>query len=95
MRRCSLFVALAIAAALGGSPLEAHPGHKHLVAAGTGALSASGARSTVPDGISGQGAMRFRVLYASERLPDKAREVLASAHGGFFASARTFSRSTC
>ena len=27
--------------------------------------------------------MRFRVLYASERLPEKAREVLEAAHGGF------------
>ena len=78
MRCCAPFLALVIGVALGSSPLEAHPGHKHLVAAGL-----SGARSTVPDGISGQGAMRFRVLYASERLPEKAREVLASAQGGF------------
>ena len=81
MKRCSLFAALAIAAALGSSPLEAHPGHKHLVAA-----VASGVQSTAPgdgDEISGQGAMRFKVLYTSDRLPEKAREVLASAHGGF------------
>jgi len=82
MKRCSLFAVLAIVAALGSSPLEAHPGHKHLVA--TGARAASGARSTAPgDGISGQGAMRFKVLYSSDRLPEKAREVLVAAHGGF------------
>lgn len=32
---------------------------------------------------SGQGAMRFRVLYGSERLPEAARAVLTKAHGGF------------
>lgn len=34
-------------------------------------------------GISGQGKMRFRVLYTSERLPEEARKVLVKAHGGF------------
>lgn len=34
-------------------------------------------------GISGQGKMRFRVLYASERLPEEAQKVLVKAHGGF------------
>lgn len=83
MKRCSLFAVLAIAAAaLGSSPLEAHPGHKHLVV--SGARAASSVHSTAPgDGISGQGAMRFKVLYTSDRLPDKAREVLDAAHGGF------------
>src|SRR5438132_6217401 len=46
------------------------------------APAASGARPAVP-GISGQGKMRFRVLYTSERLPQEARQVLVKAHGGF------------
>ena len=34
-------------------------------------------------GISGQGAMKFTVLYTSEHLPPEARKVLVNAHGGF------------
>src|SRR5262245_56587255 len=34
-------------------------------------------------GVSGQGALRFRVLLTSAHLPEAARKVLASAHGGF------------
>ena len=34
-------------------------------------------------GVSGQGALRFRVLLTSASLPEGARKVLASAHGGF------------
>lgn len=34
-------------------------------------------------GISGQGKMRFRVLYASDHLPSEAQQVLKGAHGGF------------
>lgn len=34
-------------------------------------------------GISGQGDMRFRVLYTSTHLPPSAQKVLAKAHGGF------------
>ncbi len=34
-------------------------------------------------GISGQGAMKFRLLYASDHLPPEARKVLINAHGGF------------
>jgi hypothetical protein len=34
-------------------------------------------------GISGQGNMRFRVLYTSDHLPPEAQSVLKGAHGGF------------
>jgi hypothetical protein len=34
-------------------------------------------------GVSGQGALRFRVLLTSASLPEPARKVLTSAHGGF------------
>lgn len=45
----------------------------------------STARTTADSGAktSGRGALRFRVLYGSERLPEAARAVLAKAHGGF------------
>ena len=33
--------------------------------------------------VSGQGKMRFKVLYTSAHLPEKAKKVLVSAHGGF------------
>ena len=34
-------------------------------------------------GISGQGKMKFRLLYSFDHLPEEARKVLPSAHGGF------------
>ncbi len=40
-------------------------------------------------GISGQGMMRFRVLYTSSSLPEEARKVLVKAHGGFAVDRRT------
>src|SRR5688572_2720195 len=35
------------------------------------------------NGVSGQGKMRFRVLYTSDQLPPEAQKVLTGAHGGF------------
>ncbi len=43
----------------------------------------TGAKPTSLKGISGQGKMRFKVLLTSERLPEEAKKVLVSAHGGF------------
>jgi hypothetical protein len=34
-------------------------------------------------GVSGNGKMRFKVLYTSERLPPEAQKALTGAHGGF------------
>ena len=34
-------------------------------------------------GVTGQGALRFRVLMTGAQLPDEARKVVVSAHGGF------------
>ena len=45
--------------------------------------AATGSHPGTTAGISGQGQMRFRVLYTSDRLPEEARKVLVSAHGGF------------
>src|SRR5512147_195469 len=36
-----------------------------------------------PTAISGNGKMKFRVLHTSDHLPEEARSVLVSAHGGF------------
>jgi len=35
------------------------------------------------EGISGQGKMRFKLLYTSSHLPAEAQKVLTGAHGGF------------
>src|SRR5881392_4246968 len=35
------------------------------------------------EGISGQGKMRFKLLYTSSHLPAEAQTVLTGAHGGF------------
>jgi hypothetical protein len=48
-----------------------------------GAPEGASAKSGPVPGISGQGKMRFRVLYTSEHLPEEARKVLVKAHGGF------------
>lgn len=79
MRRLSALLVVSCVAGLPGLPLEAHSGHD--AAGAPEPTSARGAART--GGTSGQGAMRFRVLYTSDRLPERAREVLPSAHGGF------------
>jgi hypothetical protein len=43
----------------------------------------SAAQSGAAGAISGQGKMKFRVLYTSDHLPPEAQKVLTSAHGGF------------
>ncbi|HYK89859.1 MAG TPA: hypothetical protein VE398_13875 [Acidobacteriota bacterium] len=47
-----------------------------------------GVAEKVP-GISGQGAMKFKVLYTSDHLPAEARRVLTNAHGGFAVDRRS------
>lgn len=44
---------------------------------------ATGAAQSGGSGVSGQGKMKFRVLYRSDHLPAEAQKVLKSAHGGF------------
>jgi hypothetical protein len=41
------------------------------------------AQSTPHGGTSGEGKLKFRVLYTSDHLPPEARAVLKGAHGGF------------
>jgi hypothetical protein len=45
--------------------------------------------SAATEGISGQGKMRFRVLYTSSHLPAEAQKVLTGAHGGFAVDLRS------
>jgi len=46
-------------------------------------LTAPGAMADKAPGVTGQGAMKFKVLYTSDHLPPEARKVLTDAHGGF------------
>jgi len=66
------------------SSLHAHP-HAPRMSAGFPRASATRpeAKANRAPGISGQGELRFRVLYTSERLPPEAQKVLVNAHGGF------------
>ena len=74
------FSALVLPLALASTQVPAH-GHDARTHA-SAALAITAKPRPVP-GISGQGKMRFRVLYTSERLPEEARKVLSEAHGGF------------
>src|SRR5215470_18019326 len=47
------------------------------------AQPASAATTPAAPGISGQGKLRFKVLVTSDLLPEEAKKVLVSAHGGF------------
>jgi len=98
MRRVPVVPVLALCAAAAG-PLHAHSGPGAHSArksrpVAQGAETPTAARVVPPAGhraggggtpppASGQGEMRFRVLYGSERLPEAARAVLPQAHGGF------------
>ena len=44
--------------------------------------------SAATEGISGQGKMKFRVLYTATHLPAEAQKVLTGAHGGFAVDVR-------
>ena len=46
-------------------------------------LTLVGLAWTQGSGVSGNGKMRFRVLYNSTHLPAEAQKVLKAAHGGF------------
>ena len=72
----------------------AHSGHEHPQAEseaahndGAGLLTLAAqddaARPASPIKVSGQGALKFRVLYTSAHLPAQASSVIKRAHGGF------------
>jgi len=46
-------------------------------------LAASSAMADKAPGVSGQGDLKFKVLYTSDHLPPEAQKVLKDAHGGF------------
>ena len=75
--------------ALAGAGRNLNPLHAHHHASGMGTSSAqaspppSDSKANRVPGTSGQGGMRFSVLYTSDHLPPEAQKVLVNAHGGF------------
>jgi hypothetical protein len=64
-----------------------HAHHHHAPQFGMHAPQASlvppGAADDKAPGVTGQGSMKFKVLYTSTHLPPEAQKVLVNAHGGF------------
>jgi len=83
-----VLAALAAALVAGAPSAHAHP-HGHGAAATATAQEAAptpappGTLDPAAKGVSGTGALRFRVLLTAAVLPAEARKVLVSAHGGF------------
>jgi hypothetical protein len=78
-----LLAAILLARLCGGAPVLAHhlePAPAPRPAAASGPPGTLDPRAT---GVSGTGALRFRVLLTAASLPEDARRVLVSAHGGF------------
>lgn len=91
--RKALFTMVA-AALLLQTTASGHPGghhhhdhgkqHVHIASASAAALATQTTMSALdPDLRSGQGDLRFRVIFTGERLPQEAQNVLVHAHGGF------------
>ena len=82
--RISLAIGCAVALGLGASvaTVKAHNAPDHAVAYDP-ATAGRPTKAPPAGAMSGQGKMRFRVLVTSDRLPEEARKVLVSAHGGF------------
>ena len=70
-------------------PVRGHHIPHDVSASPAQASEASDAKSGTVPGISGRGKMKFRLLYSSDHLPEEARKVLASAHGGFAVDRRS------
>jgi len=85
LRRNVLYSLLASAGV--GPNLHALHAHPHAPSMGAGSprssLTSPQAKDNRVPGISGQGEMKFRVLYTSQHLPPEAQKVLVNAHGGF------------
>ena len=78
------FAASLIAALCSDALVFAHPhGHKTATAQEAATPAPPGTIDPAAKGVSGTGALRFRVLLTSASLPEEARRVLVSAHGGF------------
>ncbi len=65
--------------------ITAHPRGKHLALPlqVAPAPAAPGTIAPGAKGVTGHGALRFRVLLTAAQLPEEARKVVVSAHGGF------------
>ena len=64
------------------TPIQAHRALNFLVENPPQAPTYPAVSPSAP-GISGQGKLRFKLLYTSDLLPESAKKVLVSAHGGF------------
>src|SRR5260370_40282828 len=70
------------------APVRAHQPDPGVSTNAAQAPAATSANPAPVPGISGQGKMRFRVLYTADRLPEEAKKVLVKAHGGFAVDSR-------
>ena len=77
---CYGFIFLLIALPLAYTHPHGHPG---VAPAGPTALLPTVSLPASIPGVSGNGKMRFRVLYNGDHLPQAAAGVLKKAHGGF------------
>src|SRR2546426_10552578 len=74
-------VAIALVALLGATSLPAHPHHHGSLPFQEASTPAPGTIAPGAKGVSGQGALRFRVVLTAAQLPEEARKVVVSAHG--------------
>ena len=78
---CALAVVLSLSAS--SQTLLSHDHRSAVAFTVVGGMEGAATAEASKGAVSGQGVMKFRVLYTSERLPEEARKVLAAAHGGF------------
>src|SRR6266581_9712671 len=76
-------VAIVLVALVSASSLLAHPHHHGSLPSQEASTPAPGTIAPGAKGVSGQGTLRFRVLLTAAQLPEEARKVVVSAHGGF------------
>lgn len=82
-RACVLACALVLNLCSSSSMLFSHDNRSAVAYTVSGGLAGAIRAEDSEGAVSGQGDMKFRVLYTSEQLPEEARKVLAAAHGGF------------
>ncbi len=82
--RSSVWLVMLLGIAYSGGPVRAHDPHRMTIClVEPQGDPATKAKPMSDAGVSGQGKMRFKVLYTASQLPEEALKVLASAHGGF------------
>lgn len=83
-RRLVFLASIAFISVVSFRGVSAH--HHPLGHSGSGGAATVSVSITAPAavaGVSGQGEMKFRLLYGADHLPREAVEVLTNAHGGF------------